>query len=529
MKRVFRLVVLVLVLATCALAFCSCLDVVEVRCKVQLREGVSYLTTDMSEAELRRNLKVDRQTGIFSIGNFYKEVDDYTVTCDIKEGINTITVIHDGKRSSVDALFVDKSKLSVEGDFVFCSILGNDYLLEYKGSDKNIVLPERAPYIIYNSVFANNENIESVVIGDSVKQIGGSAFAYSSIKSIDIGSGLESIGVGAFTACLNLVELNVSSIEQWCSMKFETVTPLQETKDCGDSYDTLIDGVYFYQYFGEPDYAMDYYYHSYGAKTATAEKGYINFFSGDGELVHKEYFAISNPVYFTETVCIDGEKIENLVIPETVTEVGQGFANSDIKSVSIHSKVVSIARSAFYGCKGLEKITISEVNKKLLDSYVYAFDLECRAFNKYSDVYYIGNDENPYLILIGLSKESEHTRIDVHEDTKAVASYSMLIYGGSISEIILSDSVEYVGEGIVRTNERSIKFTGGSCLRYIGKQIWFTNANENCVTDIYIGDLNNWYYDNENGTTIPVVLKPSVIGTFAISHPLYCMDIDYIE
>lgn len=57
------------------------------------------------------------------------------------------------------------------------------------------------------------------------------------------------------------------------------------------------------------------------------------------------------------------EEITNLVIPTSVTSIGDQFAYcTGIESISIHKDVTKISSNAFWGCSGVSTVTISEEN-----------------------------------------------------------------------------------------------------------------------------------------------------------------------
>ena len=70
----------------------------------------------------------------------------------------------------------------------------------------------------------------------------------------------------------------------------------------------------------------------------------------------------ANPVYYAGKLYINGELLEELTIPNTVTEI-KDFAFyrcRSLTSVTIGDSVTSIGKSAFYGCTGLTSITIPD-------------------------------------------------------------------------------------------------------------------------------------------------------------------------
>ena len=154
---------------------------------------------------------------------------------------------------------------------------------------------------IGHSTFGLCKNLESIIIPDSVINIADSAFiACSSLTSVTIPNSVTSIGYYAFSMCDNLKNVYITDIEAYCNIKF---------------YDFLYS---FYTY--------------------------------------------PNPVYYAENLYLNGELIEDLVIPEGIEKISNYlFYNLDhIKSVTIPNSVTSIGSSAFEYCTGLTSVTIGD-------------------------------------------------------------------------------------------------------------------------------------------------------------------------
>ena len=154
---------------------------------------------------------------------------------------------------------------------------------------------------IGHSTFGLCKNLESIIIPDSVINIADSAFiACSSLTSVTIPNSVTSIGYYAFSMCDNLKNVYITDIEAYCNIKF---------------YDFLYS---FYTY--------------------------------------------PNPVYYAENLYLNGELIEDLVIPEGIEKISNYlFYNLDhIKSVTIPNSVTSIGSSAFSDCDGLTSVTIGD-------------------------------------------------------------------------------------------------------------------------------------------------------------------------
>lgn len=125
----------------------------------------------------------------------------------------------------------EPSNIVYDSDYVLVRS-GNDYILiDYRGSENDLILPERTT-IIDESVFKSNKDITSVVIGKNVKTIGEKVFFYcSSLKSVVIGESVTSIGYQAFYCCSSLTSVvvgeNVSTISSYAFFGCSKLTSVE--------------------------------------------------------------------------------------------------------------------------------------------------------------------------------------------------------------------------------------------------------------------------------------------------------------
>ncbi len=102
---------------------------------------------------------------------------------------------------------------TIEGDFVFGKVNGNNTLCGYIGNDIELSLPNNYKgenYVIGGYAFSGCSSLTNVTIGNSVTSIEGSAFSgCSSLTNVTIGNSVTSIGDYAFHGCTGLTSINL--------------------------------------------------------------------------------------------------------------------------------------------------------------------------------------------------------------------------------------------------------------------------------------------------------------------------------
>lgn len=161
--------------------------------------------------------------------------------------------------------------------------------------------------------FNTCKSLTSIDIPNSVTSISSEAFAFcSSLSSVSIGKSVTIIGSNAFLECKELTSVNINDIAAWCIIRFERAVSQSENT----------------QY--------------------------------------------ANPLYYAGNLYLDNTLVEDLVIPNGVTEIAfQAFADcKSITSVTIPEGVTSLGKGAFLGCSNLSSIKLPA---SLTDLGTYAF------------------------------------------------------------------------------------------------------------------------------------------------------------
>lgn len=135
--------------------------------------------------------------------------------------------------------------------------------------------------------------------------------------------------------------------------------------------------------------------------------------------------------------------LASVKIGNGVTTIGDTvFENcSSLVSVTIGNNVTSIGRYAFSGCSSLTNITIPD---SVISIGWRAFnDCNSLKYNTYDNGLYLGNDNNPYVVLMSVSN-TNITTCKINEFTKVL--YTEAFYQcASLTTIEIPDSVTSIG------------------------------------------------------------------------------------
>ena len=171
-----------------------------------------------------------------------------------------------------------------------------------------------------------------LVIADSVKTIRSGAFeSCSALTVVTLGSGVNTIGSSAFRSCSALKDVTLGS----------------GVKTIGESA----------------------FYYCYGLKKVSyngtiADWCGISFESG-----------YANPLCYASYLYVDGVKVNDLVVPEGVTEIKEyAFYGFDgLTSVTLPEGLTKIGSSAFWDCNSLTSITLPSTMEEIGDNAFYDY------------------------------------------------------------------------------------------------------------------------------------------------------------
>ncbi len=165
---------------------------------------------------------------------------------------------------------------------------------------------------------------------------------------------------------------------------------------------------------------------------------------------------ISNPLYYAHNLCVDGKLATDIVIPDSVTSIGNGafYYCSSLTSVTIPESVTSIGSSAFFGTAYYNNTA-----------------------NWENGVLYIGN----CLIKAETSLSGAYT---VKDGTKCIAD-SAFYDCSSLTSVTIPDSVTSIGKYAFQNCSSLTSVTVPDSVTNIG---WYAFEYCSSITSLIIGN-----------------------------------------
>lgn len=269
---------------------------------------------------------------------------------------------------------------------------GELILTEYTGKEENLVVPEHiggyTVTAVDNQVFRNNQNIKNVILPDTVNYFGCDVFSGSSLVSVNIPKNLRVIPDYSFSNCPELETVifhdNIAVVggtafeETSISVPSELSGSVTENPVKNSETECSFSG-------GEWDYTIV-------SQNGNIES-HIEHYNGSSTNI-----TIPDVLNNVEVTEIDGKafdnvsKIQQIVFPETITELSISFAGSALEEITLPD-IDNIPDKSFMDCNNLKTINI-----KSNQTY---FSIGNEAFKNCTAVDFIPYPENCVNISIG--------------------------------------------------------------------------------------------------------------------------------
>ena len=116
---------------------------------------------------------------------------------------------------------------------------------------------------------------------------------------------------------------------------------------------------------------------------------------------------------------VECQNLKSITLPDTIKVIGKNaFWTCDLRNINIPNGIQTIGEDAFLGC----------------------VNLNC---NEDGGAKYLGNAENPYLVLIG-AKGTEIDSLTVNEKTRII--YNRAFRNSKLTEIVIGENIEQIGK-----------------------------------------------------------------------------------
>ncbi len=140
----------------------------------------------------------------------------------------------------------------------------------------------------------------------------------------------------------------------------------------------------------------------------------------------------------------DCDFFTSIEIPNSVKYIGRvAFSGCDnLKKIVIPESVTRISEKAFTSCSALTNVEI-QTNSAIIEENAFS-DCDSLIYNIYDNAKYLGNNENPYVLLVEPT-DNNVASCDIHIDTKIIANYAFV--DCKLTNIELPNGVEVIGEG----------------------------------------------------------------------------------
>jgi hypothetical protein len=367
-----------------------------------------------------------------------------------------------------DSIIVDITRpadelLATEMNFT----IKNGVLIKYRGDGGDVTIPDNV-IEIGQAAFAKS-NVTKVIMSNSVKYIGSSAFEYcKKLKSIKFSDNIENIDSFSFYHCTSLKEIKLpNKLKKLGGSAFFYCENLSKIS-FPDSVETIGNGCFL------------------ATKWLDVQQ-------------KKTTQVIVNGILIDATRCTG-----KVYISKNVKHINEGaFSGDAIKEVIIPSSVTSIGDYAFSSCNYLEKITIPKKLKTIgIDSFNNTKWLEKQ------------QKKNPLVIVNGILIDGRASKgkVIIPKSVKHINDFAFSY--SNIKEVIIPSEVESIGQSSFFRCGELEKLTISKNIKTIG---------ESCFTDT------KWLRKQQKNNSLVIVNGILIDGTTSKGDVIIPNSVKYIN
>lgn len=325
-------------------------------------------------------------------------------------------------------------------------IIGTEAKTLVKGCKSSQIPNDGSVTKIANLAFVKCVGLTSITIPDCITVIGANAFSgCTNLTEIVLPDSVTQVGDKAFNECSSLTEITIpDSVAEIGESAFRYCTSLSSV--------TLSNSLF------------------------VIPKDLFIYCSSLTEIT------IPDSVKWIETNAFFGTGLTHLTIPDSVTTIMSPILSNcyDLVSVHLGKGITSIDNNEFLNCTNLTTITVTE---NLVHIGMDALRDNPINFSTYDNGKYVGDEQNPYMILVAPISQSI-TSCEVHPDTKVIATYA-LDECRKLASITMSEGVETIGKGAFQYCDSLTEVVIPDSVTTLGGDLFFWCKN---LTSIIFGD-----------------------------------------
>lgn len=198
-------------------------------------------------------------------------------------------------------------------------------------------------------------------------------------------------------------------------------------------------------------------------------------------------FGASNPEYIGNAAFFNCFMLSSIELPDSVQRIYyEAFSGcSSLRKVDLGGALSAIDDKVFDYCESLETILIPDTLTSIGDMFTDCYNLQ---YNSYNNGMYLGNEENPYVMLV-MTENNESDSIDIHPDT-AIIGRLALENCYNLTYVSVPQSVKYIADGAFSNCSNLGTVDLPASLTHIGVNIFAGCSNLSSIN--YAGSYDDW-------------------------------------